>query len=207
MNRIVRCVVNVRYFLYSSMLITAPLALSAQGEPARRAGALSASVGVGAGSASFSCAGCESRRDNSASALVRAAVAIHPRLVVGVEATGWRGDYRDARGTGTVRMTFANAVAQWYPSASGFFVKGGAGAAWIRDELALTQTGNLTVTTSGPAFVAGAGWDVLLGRRAWVTPYVDLDVAAKREQTVNAVRSTDRFGGSVIQVGAALTLR
>ncbi len=190
----------VGWRLSAAWLALTPAALAAQ--------SIVVSAGVGSGSASFSCDGCASRRDNAVAALLRAGVVVHPQLTIAAEASGWWGDFKDARGTGSMRMTFATAVAQWHPvPTSGAFVKAGAGAAWIRDELRVTQTGNATVTTSGPAFVVGAGWDLHVVRHASITPYADFDVAAKREQTINSVRDEGRFGGTLLHVGVALTFR
>lgn len=199
----------VRVVMRAGLLALVPCLLVAQGtdRAAGAVGAFSASVGVATGSTSFSCDACESRRDNSVSVLFQGGVRVRPRLVVGGEANVWRSDYRDSRGTGTAQVVFGGVVAQWYPMESQFFLKGGAGAAWTRDDLTPSQSGNIRVTAAGPAFTVGAGWDLPLGRRLWATPYLDIISALGSDQMVNGLRTSDSLGSSTIQLGLALTRR
>lgn len=196
-----------RGLLGGALLALSPALLCAQSSPARSG--IVAAVGVGAGSASFTCDVCRSGRDNGGSAVARLGVRIRSGLVVAAEGSGWTSNYTDPRGTGTVRMLFVSAVAQWYPRAArGGFLKAGGGGGSIREEMTLTGIGDVTVTTTGPAFVAGVGWDLPIGGGRWaITPYADVNVISKAEQRVNGWRPESRLGASVVHLGVAVTLQ
>lgn len=202
-----RRLITRRTRIGGALLALFPALLCAQSSPAR--GGIVAAVGVGAGSASFTCDVCGSGRDNGGSGVARIGVRVRSGLVVAVEGSGWTSDYTDPRGTGTVRMLFASAVAQWYPrGARGGFLKAGGGGGSIREKLTLTGIGDVTVTTSGPAFVAGVGWDLPIGGGRWaITPYADVNVISKAEQSLNGSRPGSRLGASVVHLGVAVTLR
>jgi hypothetical protein len=196
----------MRIFLWTTPLLFLPAALAAQ-SPRPQAGSVWLSVGVGSGSASFSCDACGSRRNNALAGVARVSVAVHRALTLGVEVSGWTSDFSDPRGSGAARMLFTNVVAQWYPAASGVFMKAGAGVASIRDAITFTQIGRAIVTTHSPSFVVGAGWHVSVAQRWSLTPYADLNVARKAALTVNGFRAATQLGGSLVHIGAAVTVR
>ena len=72
-----------------------------------------------------------------------------------------------------VNIYHASATLSYYPSASGFFVKGGAGAA-ILDADVKSGSASLTLDLgTGFNVIAGAGYDVPLSRRVSFTPALD----------------------------------
>jgi hypothetical protein len=75
-----------------------------------------------------------------------------------------------------VSLEFAVVTVAYYPSLSaGFHIKGGVGASFatmkIIDEFGTSATADMGTDA---LFMAGAGWDVRLGRRFWLTPAVNL---------------------------------
>jgi hypothetical protein len=184
------------------MLIGTPVLLHAQARP------FTASLGIGSGATSFSCDACGSHHDAGVAWLASAGVRVHPALVVAAEASGWSGNYADSRGTGNARIVFGDVDVAWHPRpTSGFFVKAGAGAAWITDDVTITQVGKTTVTSHSPAFIVGAGWDMPVARGFAITPYANLDYAAQSNGTVNGFRGAQKLGGTLAHVGIAATLR
>lgn len=170
-----------------------------------------ASIGVGAGSASFSCDVCSSQRNNSLSEMLRLGTIVKPGLVLSGEASRWRGDYGDSRGSGTATASFVSFTAQWSPWADdnfteGFFLKAGAGLAHTHEQFEGVSASPTVVTTTGPSFVLGAGWNVWVAEHFAVTPYADYNVAAKATQSVNDLPGT-QLGANILHLGVALTVR
>jgi peptidoglycan-associated lipoprotein len=174
--------------------------------PALLPGAVSASVGLGTGSASFSCDGCGSQRSSGLAAQLGLGIAVRPSIVLSADVNRWTTDYADSRGSANARMLFVSAAAQWYPrSTSSLFVKGGVGMASIEDDVNRTALGRTDITASAPALVLGAGWSFPL-RGGWAaTPYASLNYSMKGTQSINGVASSQKFGGTLMHVGVAAT--
>lgn len=156
-----------------------------------------AAVGLGLGSALVSCDGCTSDRANGLGLRFMFGGALKPNLILAGEAEGWSKTELDNSQSG---VTWTSFVTLWYPKpASGFFVKGGVGISSIS---ILTQSAGRTdrLETLAPGLVAGAGYDIRVGRTFSLTPYATLLYAAK-------AGALDRFraGGNLLNVGLATT--
>ncbi len=131
-------------------------------------------VGAGAGRAEVTCDDCsDDGAETGGSGYVKAGWTLNPHLLVGGELNVWT--RRESRGDTDAWLTMYNASATltFYPSAvAGFFVKGGAGVAYLDTDV---ERRGSTVTIdlgSGPGFLVGAGYDIRLGRVA-LTPAVN----------------------------------
>jgi hypothetical protein len=128
-------------------------------------------IGAGYGSTGASCEeGCEDREDGGAGYL-KGGFTVTPRLLIGAEVNIWAKEQENI----TFTLYNVSGTVTFYPSATrGFFLKGGAGGAFADAE---AKDGSLTVNLDlgrGPGVIAGAGYDIRLGRRVALTPAVNV---------------------------------
>jgi hypothetical protein len=103
-----------------------------------------------------------------------------PHLRLGAEVTAWTNPTTGLDESGNVQrihetFTALMLVGQFYPiDNSGLFVKGGLGYAWSGKSLSDFSGPGSSVTEGGLATAFGAGYEVRLGRRLWLTPRVEL---------------------------------
>jgi len=93
-----------------------------------------------------------------------------------------------------------------YPRASsGFFVRGGAGPSFIDDTD--DSAGTLEIRGRGLSVMAGAGYDVSLGRRFSLTPAVSYRYGRVNGLTVNQRFDLGGWRHDVLAITASLTLK
>ena len=125
-------------------------------------------IGIGFGSAKFSCDQCSGDRLSGVSGLFAIGTAIDQPLIVGAELDlFYKSQNFDDGWIATV-----TGFGQWYPAATGpFFVKGGLGMAWTQVTFQ-TQTGFESRTKSGFGYMVAVGYDFRIARYLSVTPLV-----------------------------------
>lgn len=159
------------------------------------------SIGLGSGSASIACDGCEvdffDDRLNGVSGQIQLGGAVSSRLVIAAEFSGWlKNDAPIYR-----RMAALSLVVLGYPSeTTGFFLKGGLGGlrAIIENDAILFQTDAWTAQS-------GLGWDIPVGS-ALLTPYAQYVRTFGGQSWFNGVVSPVTVLPNAIQVGMGLTL-
>ena len=119
--------------------------------------------GMGYGSLGTSCDGCGSiDREGGLSGYLKLGGTLRPNVLLGVETNGWTKDESGARLT----MGNVSGAAYWYPAAaSGLFVKGGAGYAFLH-----ASASGVGDTESGLGLLTGVGYDLRVGRNLSLTP-------------------------------------
>jgi hypothetical protein len=132
-------------------------------------------IGGGAGSAAVSCDTCESDADRElgGSGYVKAGWTLNPHVLAGGELNVWtrKKDFEGADAWFTIYNV--SATITLYPSATGgFFVKGGGGVAYVDTDVQRRGSRVTLDLGSGPGVLAGAGYDLRVGRWA-VTPAVN----------------------------------
>jgi hypothetical protein len=150
-------------------------------------------IGFGYGTADFNCDNCgDTSRDGGATANLALGGTLSEQFLLGVESDGW---YKKESGVHNLLGNFTLA-GYFYPSAKGdFFLKGGVGSASY-----LFSNGSLE-DDNGLGFMAGAGYDIAIGRKTSLTPTVAFnfgtmgDHQGRRSVTINW-----------LQLGASLTL-
>jgi hypothetical protein len=150
-------------------------------------------IGLGYGTADFNCDNCgATTRESGLSGNLALGGTLSEQFLLGVESDGW---YKDESGLKTL---FGNLtlVGYFYPSPSAdFFLKGGVGLASYR----FTNGG--TVDDNGLGFMAGAGYDIAIGRRSSITPTVTFNLGSMGDnQGAQSVKI------NWIHIGASFTL-
>jgi hypothetical protein len=132
-------------------------------------------LGGGIGSATASCDQCDDDdRKNGGAGYVKAGWALNPHVAIGGELNVWAHREDAADGDAWLYMYNASATITLYPSAtSGFFVKGGAGVAYLDTDLEVSDRVFELELGRGPGFVAGIGYDIQVGRIA-ITPALNV---------------------------------
>ena len=111
-----------------------------------------------------------SDRESSAAGYLKVGTALNEKVLLAAEFSGWVKD----KACVNLTVSFATASAYLYPNPeNGFFVKGGLGIATIDVGLDLGGLGDFGVSTRGRAATVGAGYDIGLGARFGLTPYID----------------------------------
>jgi hypothetical protein len=128
-------------------------------------------LGAGVGFADATCDVCGSGdRQTGLAGYVNLGGTLSERLLVGGHVNAWSKDQGDV----TLNLYSAAAALTFYPRASsGFFLKGGVGVSFMDTE---RRDGSTTITVhqgSGVGLLAGAGYDVRVGRNTSITPMVD----------------------------------
>ena len=124
-------------------------------------------TGLGYGSLARTCDACENLPgEPGLSGYLKLGATLTPQLLMGLEANGWR---RDLNGT-TITSVNTSVVAYIYlKPTSGFFFKGGLGASYYREDVAV-KTPEDTAATSGFGLTAGLGYDFRVGDNISLTP-------------------------------------
>ena len=125
-------------------------------------------IGIGFGSAKFSCDQCDGGRQNGVSGLFAIGTAIDQPLIIGAELDLFykRQDFDDGW------IATVTAFGQWYPASTGpFFVKGGLGMGWTQVTLQ-TPTGFASRSKSGFGYMVAVGYDWRIAYYLSVTPLV-----------------------------------
>ena len=138
-------------------------------------------IGFGAGVGSLG-VDQESDRESSAAGYLKVGTALNEKVLLGAEFSGW------VKEEGGVNLTvsFATASAYLYPNPeNGFFVKGGLGIATI--DVGLGGFGS--VRQNGRAATVGAGYDIGLGARFGLTPYIDYHYGSFNDGNANLLKA------------------
>jgi hypothetical protein len=124
-------------------------------------------VGFGYGTADFNCDNCTTNREGGLSANLAAGGTLSSQFLLGVESDGW---YKKESGIHTLFGNFM-LVGYFYPiPTADFFLKGGIGSASY-----LFRNGN-SEDDNGLGFMAGAGYDIAIGRKTSLTPTAAFNV-------------------------------
>lgn len=195
--------------LLAAAALSLPLLLLALPAAAQETGAGRAarqgfhfSVGLGTASVSATCSGCGidflQDRINGFSGRLQLGGAVTPRLVIAGEFLGWmKNDDVLNR-----RIAALSVVLLGYPSATGgFFVKGGLGVlrAIGENDYVIVRSDALMATT-------GVGYDIPVGERVDLTPYVTYVRTFSTRTWANDVESPVPLSPNAFQLGVALTV-
>jgi hypothetical protein len=163
--------------------------------------------GIGRGSMSLKCKGCETTAQADLSGLVRVGYTIKENLFAGAEVVGLQKAQIVNLETVQATFVFGGGVVQWYPRRYGDgFLKFGAG--WSHSSGTFNvgtaqQPTKLELNT--PTVLAGLGFDVRMGRTFSLTPYVDFYYAIGSDATLGANTAPVTVNSSVLNLGVALT--
>lgn len=131
-------------------------------------------VAAGIGSADVTCDDCEGDRETSAAGALRLGWTLNPRVLLGLETSAWTKTEDDDGADVSINMYNVSGTVTLYPSeTTGFFLKGGAGLAFVNSEY---KDGSTTIDSdmgNGLGLLAGIGYDFRLGRRVRLTPALD----------------------------------
>lgn len=124
--------------------------------------------GLGQGHTMLSCGICggDDRSGGGLSGSLRAGATLSPRLLLGAEATAWRG-----RGDPVSERLYSGAASGWYyPSAEhGWFIKFGVGwSQWRASE------GEQALTSSLFSLTAGSGYEMRVNPVLSIVPFINL---------------------------------
>ena len=144
-------------------------AVSAEAQQGQIRDGFYSTIGIGFGSAKFSCDQCDGGRQSGVSGLFAIGTAIDQPLIIGAELDFFykRQDFEDGW------VATVTAFGQWYPASTGpFFVKGGLGFGSAKVTLE-TQTGQFdSRSKSGFGYMAAVGYDWRISGSLSLTPLV-----------------------------------
>jgi hypothetical protein len=192
----------VRIFALTGVITCLTVATASAGHPQERKGFWIA-LGFGYGWADASCEICGDEEGGGASTgLVRLGWALNQKVLLGGEFNFWWNERFDD----TLVLYDAVATASFYPSeASGFFVRGGIGGSFADTS---TRIGNTTVTTelgSGLGLLAGAGYDIRVGRQISITPALTYWTGRSMDLRFENSTQTEEWHHNVVDITVAVT--
>ncbi len=145
-------------------LLAPSLAAQSGYRPVRHGFWFGAGLGVGAGG--LHCGICESGGGQGTSGYLRAGTTVNPRLLVGVEGSGWQKNGEE----GKRRILALTGGIWWYPrSDAGHFIRGGVGISGWR--AAAEQE---AVVSRALALTVGAGYEARVAPYLSVVPFVNV---------------------------------
>ncbi|MGH8245753.1 MAG: hypothetical protein ACREUU_04905 [Gammaproteobacteria bacterium] len=144
--------------------------------------------GFGGGSAGLSCntsfdpACANLTRETGFTGHLRIGGTLSPKVLLGGESTAWT---KKESGV-TAQLGNLAAVVYFYPApATGFFVKGGPGFSYHRED-----DGTTTLTGTGFGFTIGAGYDVRVGTNISLSPVANFYWGSVGELSANGASSS-----------------
>jgi hypothetical protein len=126
--------------------------------------------GAGYGSASVGCDDCETEdREGSITGYFKLGGTLSDRVLLGVESNAW---VKNEEG-GDLTLANVSGVVYFYPQpSSGFFLKAGVGLSYL-DISVREDSFSSSLDKTGFGFLAGAGYDLRVGRNISITPSVN----------------------------------
>lgn len=153
-------------------------------------------VGLGYGSAGFSCSGCPTDRTSGISGNFRLGTALNPNLTLGLETNGFQKTEDGVKGT----LGQAGLSANYYPSATGnMFVRGSVGVSY-----GLLDDGTDEIKSTGAGVGLGLGYDFYVGRTLSVTPFFNYLFALSGDAKFNGAATGVGLHPNLWQVGIAI---
>lgn len=129
-------------------------------------------LGGGWGSSDVACDDCDGDREGSGVGYFKLGWTLNERLLVGAEFNIWSKTFaieRDVEATANLYNIFGTLT--YYPNAaSGFFVRGGAGAAIADVDFDFAGTDVTVEVGTGLGLIAGGGYDFRISPRISITP-------------------------------------
>jgi hypothetical protein len=156
-------------YLVGGIVLSAASTVSA-GHPQERQG-FWIGLGGGYGSAGVNCDfDCEGgEREGSFAGSFKLGGTLSDKVLLGVESNGW---IKEQEGV-TLTLGSLTGTLTFYPQASGgFFLKGGFGLSYIDTELS-EGSFSASLSKTGWGVLAGAGYDIRVGRNISITPAVN----------------------------------
>lgn len=145
------------------------------GASAQAPGKFLISGGGGYGSADAACDDCSGDRQGGGAGYFRLGYTVAPKLVLGLETNVWT--KQEAVETGvSATMSFYNVsgTLAFYPQETGFFVRGGAGAALASIDVEIEDSNVTADLGNGFGVLGGVGYDIRVSRRLSITPGVNV---------------------------------
>ena len=192
----------VRLVALSGVLTCLGVTTASAGHPQERQGFWIA-LGFGYGWADASCSLCdEADGEGASTGLLRLGWALNQKVLLGGEFDFWWKE----RSEDTLFLYDAVLTVTFYPrETSGFFVRGGIGGSGADTG---ARIGNTTVTTelgSGLGLLAGAGYDIRVGRKISITPALTYWTGRSMDLRFENTTLTEEWHHNVVDITVAVT--
>jgi hypothetical protein len=165
-------------------------------------------LGGGYGSAAVNCDDCgDEEREGGGTGFIRTGWTLNPRILIGAEFQLWtKDDTSDPDFSARLNVSNFSGTITLYPSeTSGFFVKAGAGVSMINLELKSEGDTFTSEGGRGLGLVAGAGFDIPLGRRIAITPAVDFAYGRPGTVQILGLPFGENFRQNVLSASIGIT--
>lgn len=165
-------------------------------------------VSGGVGSATVTCDDCDSDRETGGVFGFRLGGSLSERVLVGGEVNFWAKSYDIEPGVkGTFNLYNVSGTLTYYPTGSGFFVKGGAGLAGADVDVEAEGTTITIDVGTGFGFIAGAGYDIPISRRWSITPGVNFSYGQLGDTTIAGEPFINNWKQNSIDFTIGITFR
>lgn len=193
----------------SSGLFLALIALSIPARAnAQAPGKFLLSGGGGYGSADAACDECLDDRQNGAAGYFRLGYTVTPKLVLGLETNVWtKQEAVEAGVSATLLFSNVAGTLAFYPKETGFFVRGGAGAALANLDVEMDDATVSADLGSGFGVLGGVGYDIRLSRRLSITPGVNVWYGKLGELKALGETFATNWSHNVVDFTIGLTFR
>ena len=158
-------------------------------------------AGVGTASAAVNCDICTGDRNGGLSGYLSGGFTFSRSLRAGAEIAGWR----DQTAGVSQRMILYGASLYWVPTpTASWYLKGGVGL--LNYHAATGDDDEDPLGASAGALQLGAGYDLRVGSKVWLSPFANLIVSTSGNITSgNSIVTDASF--SLMQIGAGITWR
>lgn len=189
--------------LAAALLLPAANTAAAQRDEVYRG--TSFAFGIGRGSMSIKCKGCETSDQADISGMGRIAWAWRENLTVGFEALGFQKAQIINLETVNATFVFGGPVLLWYPRQySDMFLKVGGGMSSSSGTFNAQSSIPTKLELNGPTVLAGVGMDLRFGQRFSLTPYIDYYKPASKDADLGGGASVT-ISSHTLNFGVALT--
>jgi Outer membrane protein beta-barrel domain len=156
-------------------------------------------AGIGTASAAVNCDICTGDRNGGLSGYLSGGFTFSRNLRAGAELAGWR----DETAGVTQRLILYGASLYWVPTpTASWYLKGGVGLLSYRASTEDDEEDPLEASTG--ALQLGAGYDMRVGSKVWLTPFANLIVSTSGDLSSGNTIVTDA-SFSLMQIGAGVT--
>ncbi len=178
--------------------------VAAQGKPQTREG-FWIGFGIGGANGSGDCDGCDLESTTGGSGYLKLGGRLGAQWLLGGEINTWIGSPNDKSIDVPIDVTvgYVTASAYFYPTVtSGFFLKGGVGYYTLNGTY---QQGGPDVSSSAPALMLGAGYDIRVGKMISIVPTLTYAMSGNSDIDVEGFGSASGFHTNIIALQVGVT--